>query len=145
MSTSYSVNAVKIKKPTKRMLANVFRSLANAVRSNRIRRNNGLPAHEDMVQKIVFNHLGYRLSQGLVQSSSHQDLMNTIESYIWCEVNESGKSKRPGHSGGLLLNTGMLLGELEVERACRKIADGLDHGRSVKNLESILKLGGYTW
>lgn len=140
MSTSYSVNAVKIKKPTKRQLANIFRSLATAARTNRIRRNNGLLANENVVQSLVRHHfVGKLLPKG---HAMQEDALIAVEDYLWETVNSHGLD-RQGY--GMLLNSSMLMGDVELEKLCRRIANSLDHGKSVSLLESCLRAQNFTW
>lgn len=134
MSTSYSVNAVKIKKPTKRQLANIFRSLATAARTNRIRRYNGYQPNENMVVNLVRHHFSGKLLPG--GHAMQEDALIAVEDYLWETVN---------NHGDMLLNSRLLQGDIDLEKLCRRIANNLDHGMEVSLLKSCLRAKNFTW
>lgn len=138
MSTSHLVYAVK--KPTKRQMANIFRSLATAARTNRIRRNNGLLGYENVVQSLVRHHfVGKLLPKG---HAMQEDALIAVEDYLWETVNSHGLDRQ---GFGMLLNSSMLVGDIDLEKLCRRIANNLDHGMEVSLLESCLRMRNFTW
>ena len=72
-----------------------------------------------------------------------RDALIAVEDYLWETVNNEGRYRKSGY--GMLLNSSMLLGGVDLEKRCRKLANRLDHGMDVKLLESCLRAKNFTW
>lgn len=72
-----------------------------------------------------------------------RDALIAVEDYLWETVNNEGRDRKSGF--GMLLNSSMFLGDVDLEKLCRKLANRLDHGMDVKLLESCLRAQNFTW